>query len=179
MRFKSVISDTRKRTVTLLGAAAGLFLLSGLVFAHHSNAVIDKDNATTVSGTVTQLVFANPHPAIYFDADVKDSRGGVVNWFAAGGGGVLDMRKKGWTNKTLQPGDRILIMGHQSKDGRPLMGFRKLYRCSGEEVPLGYDPTNRSEYSTRVKWDDISPERVRAMCQQGTLQGTIGPRPLQ
>ena len=85
------------------------------------------------------------------------------------------MRRNGWTNKTLKPGDRILILGHQSKDGRPLMGFRKLYRCSGEEVRLGYDPTNRSEYSTRVVWEDITPERVRAMCQEGTLQGEIRP----
>jgi hypothetical protein len=104
---------------------------------------------------------------------VKDAQGKVVNWFAAGGGGVLSLRKVGWTNKTLKPGDRILILGHQSKDGRPLMGFRKLYRCSGEEVQLGYDPANRSEYSTRVTWEDISPERVRSMCEQGTLQGTI------
>jgi hypothetical protein len=155
-------------------AAAALFLASLQTLAHHSNAVIDKDNATTVSGTVTQLVFANPHPAIYFDADVKDRSGNVVNWFAAGGGGVLSLRKVGWTNKTLKPGDRILILGHQSKDGRPLMGFRKLYRCSGEEVQLGYDPANRSEYSTRVTWEDIPPERVRSMCEQGTLVGTVG-----
>jgi hypothetical protein len=167
----------RKRVWPALGATAGLFLAAAFAFAHHSNAVIDKDNATTVSGTVTRLMFANPHPAIYFDADVKDRQGNVVNWFAAGGGGVLDMRKKGWTNKTLKPGDRILILGHQSKDGRPLMGFRKLYRCSGEEVALGYDPTNRSEYSTRVVWEDISPERVRAMCEQGTLEGFIGQKP--
>ena len=178
MGSRSVIPESMRTSVLpALGVAAGLFLASGLVFAHHSNAVIDKDNATTVSGTVTRLLFANPHPAIYFDADVKDQQGNIVNWFAAGGGGVLDMRKKGWTNKTLKPGDRILILGHQSKDGRPLMGFRKLYRCSGEEVALGYDPTNRSEYSTRVVWEDISPERVRAMCEQGTLQGMLGAKP--
>jgi hypothetical protein len=160
-----------------MAAAAGILLLAAQALAHHSNALIDKDNATTVSGTVTRLLFANPHPAIYFDADVKDKDGKVVNWFAAGGGGVLDMRKKGWTNKTLQPGDRILILGHQSKDGRPLMGFRKLYRCSGEEVALGYDPTNRSEYSTRVVWDDYNPEQVRAMCEAGTLDGLLAPQP--
>ena len=159
-----------------LSVAIGLFLVSGLTFAHHSNAVIDKDNATMVTGTVTKLAFANPHPAVYFDADVKDSQGQVVNWFAAGGGGVLSLRKAGWTNKTLQPGDRILIQGHQMKDGRPLLGFRRLYRCSGEAVPLGYDPENESEYSTRVKWELISPERVQEMCAKGTLEGTIKPK---
>ena len=165
------------QALAVASVATGLILASGLLFAHHSNAVIDKDNATTVTGTVTRLHFANPHPAIYFDADVKDRQGNVVNWFAAGGGGVLSLRKVGWTNKTLQAGDRILIQGHQIKDGRPLMGFRRLYRCSGEEVQLGYDPANFSEYSTRVKWDEIRPERVRELCAAGTLQGAIPPTP--
>ena len=163
----------KKKLFAVVSGAMGLFLVSGPMFAHHSNAVIDKDNATTVTGTVTKLVFANPHPAFYFDADVKGSDGSVVNWFAAGGGGVLSLRKVGWTNKTLKPGDRILVQGHQIKDGRPLMGFRRLYRCSGEEVQLSYDPANFQEYTTRVKWEPISPERVRAMCAQGTLQGAI------
>ena len=163
----------KKKLFAVVSGALGLFLVSGPMFAHHSNAVIDKDNATTVTGTVTKLVFVNPHPAFYFDADVKDSQGSVVNWFAAGGGGVISLRKVGWTNKTLKPGDRVLVQGHQIKDGRPLMGFRRLYRCSGEEVQLGYDPANFSEYATRVKWEPLGPERVRAMCAQGTLQGTI------
>ena len=165
-----------RNVFTVLSAAIGLFLVSGLLFAHHSNVLIDKESATTATGTVTKLVFANPHPAFYFDADVKGSQGNVVNWFAAGGGGVLSLRKVGWTNKTLKPGDRILVQGHQIKDGRPVMGFRKLYRCSGEEVQLGYDPENFREYTTRIKWETISPERVRAMCAEGTLQGAIKPK---
>ena len=166
----------KKKVFPVLSVAMGLWLVSGLTFAHHSNAVIDKDNATTATGTVTKLAFTNPHPAFYFDADVKGSQGNVVNWFAAGGGGVISLRKVGWTNKTLKPGDRILVQGHQIRDGRPLMGFRRLYRCSGEAVPLGYDPGNESEYVTRIKWEPISPERVRAMCAKGTLEGTIKPK---
>ena len=165
-----------RNVFTVLAVAIVFFLVSGLTFAHHSNAVIDKDNATTVTGTVTRLHFANPHPAFYFDADVKDSQGKGVNWFAAGGGGVISLRQVGWTNKTLKPGDRILVQGHQMKDGRPLMGFRRLYRCSGEAVPLGYDPGNESEYTTRIKWEPISPERVRELCTKGTLEGAMKPK---
>lgn len=165
----------KKKVFAVFSVTAGLFLISGLVFAHHSNAVIDKENATTVTGTVTRLLFANPHPAIYFDADSKDRQGKVVNWFAAGGGGVLSLRKVGWTNKTLKAGDRILIQGHQIKDGRPLMGFRKLYRCSGEEVQLGYDPANFNEYTTRVEWKPINPAQVKEMCAKGTLDGALKP----
>lgn len=165
----------KNKVLAVFGVVVGFCLVSGLALAHHSNTVIDKDNATTVTGTVTRLLFANPHPAVYFDGDVKDSQGKTINWFAAGGGGVLSLREVGWTNKTLVPGDRILVQGHQIKDGRPLMGLRRLYRCSGEEVQLGYDPANLSEYTTRIKWEPISPERVREMCAKGTVQGAIRP----
>ena len=163
----------RKKALAVLSVAVGLFLASGLLFAHHSNAVVDKDKSTTVTGTVTRWRFANPHPAVYLDADVKGSEGHVVNWFAAGGGGVLSLHRLGWTNKTLLPGDRILVQGHPIKDGRPLMAMRRLYRCSGEAVPLGYDPANPREYTTRIVWEEISPERVRAMCDEGTLLGAL------
>ena len=159
------------KALAVFSVAIGLFLASGLLFAHHSEAALDKDHAATVTGTVTKWVFANPHPTVFLDGDVKDSQGKSVNWFAAGGGGVLDLRKAGWTNKTLVPGDRVLVQGQQVKDGRPVMGLRKLYRCSGEQVQLGYDPTEPKN----MKWEPLSPERVREMCAKGTVEGLLRP----
>jgi hypothetical protein len=160
-----------KNTAGAFSVAIGLFLVSGLVSAHHSEAVLDKKNATTVTGTVTKWVFANPHPTVYLDGDVKDSQGNTVNWFAAGGGGVLGLRQAGWTSKTLMPGDRILVQGEQVRDGRPVMGLRKLYRCDGGEIPLGYD----TDDDKSKKFQPISPERVREMCAKGIVQGVIKP----
>ena len=159
------------KALAVFSVASGLFLVSGLLFAHHSEAALDRDNATTVTGTVTKWVFANPHPTVFLDGDVKDSQGKTVNWFAAGGGGVLGLRQAGWTNKTLVPGDRVLVQGEQVKDGRPVLALRKLYRCSGEEVPVGYDPTATKS----LKWKPISPERVREMCANGTVDGVVKP----
>jgi uncharacterized protein DUF6152 len=151
--------------------AIGLFLVSGPLLAHHSEAALDKDNATTVTGTVTKWSFANPHPAVFLDGDVKDSQGKSVTWSAAGGGGVLGLRKAGWTAKTLVPGERILVQGEQVRDGRPVMGLRKLYRCAGEEVPVGYDADDEKS----KKFPPLSPERVREMCAKGTVQGVVKP----
>lgn len=155
----------------VFSVAIGLFLLSGLLFAHHSEAVLDTNNTTTMTGTVTKWAFANPHPTVFLDGDVKDSQGETVAWFAAGGGGVLGLREAGWTNKTLVPGDRILVQGEQVRDGRPVLGLRKLYRCDGEEVRVGYDPDD-SKYK---KFEPLSPERVRDMCAKGVVQGVIKP----
>jgi uncharacterized protein DUF6152 len=161
----------KNKAVRVFSVAIGLFLLSGLLVAHHSEALLDKDNKTTVTGTVTKWSFANPHPTVFLDGDVKDSEGKAVNWYASGGGGVLDLRKAGWTNKTLVPGDRILVQGQQVKDGRPVMGLRKLYRCSGEEVRLGYDADDEKN----KKFEPLSPERVREMCAKGIVQGVVKP----
>lgn len=161
----------KNKVLAVFSLAIGLFPVSPLLFAHHSDTQIDKDNATTVTGTVTKWLLANPHPAIDFDGDVKDSQGNVVKWIAAEGGGVLGLRKAGWTNKTLMPGDRILVQGHQVKDGRPVMGFRKIYRCSGEELPVGYEPGSAKANI----WKPISPERVREMCANGIVEGAIKP----
>jgi hypothetical protein len=162
---------TKNTALRVFSMALGLFLLSGMLFAHHSEALLDKNNETTVTGTVTKWVFANPHPAIFLDGDVKDSQGKTVNWWAAGGGGVLGLRKAGWTNKTLVAGARILVQGEQVTDGRPVIGLRKLYRCDGEEVRMGYD----ADESKSKKFEPLSPERVQEMCAKGIVQGVIKP----
>jgi hypothetical protein len=162
---------TKNKAVGLFLVAVGLFLLSGLLRAHHSEAALDKNSKTTVTGTVTKWSFANPHPTVYLDGDVKDSQGKTVNWFAAGGGGVLGLRKAGWTNKTLVPGERLLIQGEQVRDGRPVMGLRKLYRCEGQEVPMGYE----ADEDKNKKFEPLSLERVREMCAKGVVQGVVKP----
>jgi hypothetical protein len=161
----------KKKALAVFSVAIGLFLTSGLLFAHHSEAALDKNNKTTVTGTVTKWAFTNPHPTINLDGDVKDSQGKTVNWFAAGGGGVLGLRKAGWTNKTLVPGERILVQGEQVRDGRPVIGLRKLYRCDGEEVPVGYE----ADDSKSKKFEPLNPARVREMCAKGVVQGVIKP----
>lgn len=160
----------KREQLARFSLALGLLLVSRALFAHHSGAELKKDNTTTVTGTVTKWMLANPHPTVFIEGDVKDNQGKTVNWYAAGGGGVLGLRKAGWTNKTLMPGDRVLVQGQQVRDGRPVMGLRKLYRCSGEEVSLGYDADD-----AKNKLEPINPERVREMCAKGVVHGVIKP----
>jgi hypothetical protein len=162
---------TRNNVTAVFSVTIGLILIPGLLSAHHSEASLDKNNETTVTGTVTKWTFANPHPAVNLEGDVKDSQGKTVTWFAAGGGGVLGLRKAGWTNKTLAAGDRILVQGEQVRDGRPVMGLRKVYRCDGNEIPVGYE----ADEAKSTKFAPLSPERVREMCAKGVVLGVIKP----
>jgi len=157
----------RKSVFAVLSLAASLYLVSGLLWAHHSNAVADKDKIITRAGKVTKLHFANPHVAIYFT--VKDSQGNEVGWFAAGAGPQALRKEAGWTNKTVLPGEAVIVQGNPNKDGRPVMTLRGLYRCRGERVGLSRGIDEPGEYITRVAAPGLPPEEVRAMCAAAGL----------
>ena len=70
------------KVFVFLGLTAGLLMISGSVLAHHSNAPSDKDRLVTLTGTVSNFAFRNPHVSVSFD--VTDGQGNVVTWFAAG-----------------------------------------------------------------------------------------------
>lgn len=152
----------KAKVVVFFGLTAGLLMISGSVLAHHSNAISDKDRLVTLTGTVTKFAFINPHVAVYFD--VKDDQGNAVNWYSAGGSPVALHRDAGWTNKTFKVGEQILVQGHPNRDGRPLMLFMRLYRCSGEMIPVDNAKTEAGEYLTHVKMVTLEPTRVQAAC---------------
>ena len=86
-------------------------------FAHHGNSAYDESHPITITGTVTEFVWSNPHCQIYLD--VKDEKGSVLNW------GVETMSpgilaREGWTKATLKPGDRVNITLIPAKNGAPI-----------------------------------------------------------
>jgi len=153
----------KSKMLICLSLAAGLLAISGSAWAHHSNALVDKDRLVTMTGTVTKFAFLNPHVSVYLD--VKDPSGKTTNWITAGGSPLELHRDAGWTNKTFKEGDKILVQGHPNRDGQPLMQTMRLYRCdSGEEVPLNQAKENPGEYLSRVPIVTLPPARVEAVC---------------
>ena len=89
-------------TIVSLGIAAG-------AYAHHSAAPhFDMDNPVTVEGVITELRLVNPHAYVYFD--VTDDTGEVANWRCELAGGT-GMRRRGWTDDSLLPGQAITMTG--------------------------------------------------------------------
>ena len=101
-----------------IGAAS--LLLSGLILgstsasAHHSFAMFDNTKNVTVTGTVKNVAYANPH--VWVDMIVVDDKGKPVTWGMEGGnlGGLYRM---GWTKDTVKVGDKIKMDVHPLKDG--------------------------------------------------------------
>lgn len=102
----------RKRFVFV---AAASLLFSAPLFAHHGFAGrYDEEHPVTVSGTVVELQFMNPHSFIIFEG--KDTSGTVERWQAELGSANL-LAREGWTRTTLKAGDHITIIGPQNKNG--------------------------------------------------------------
>ena len=49
------------------GLAAGLFLISLPLAAHHSRAIYDQQRTVTLEGVVTKYVWTNPHVYLYVE----------------------------------------------------------------------------------------------------------------
>jgi hypothetical protein len=104
---------------TFMVIVASLLLLCGSALAHHGNSAYDEEHWTTLSGTVTEFVWSNPHCEIFLD--VKDNAGKAVNWaIESQSPGIL--RRNNWTRTTLKAGDQITITVAPAKNGAPV-GF--------------------------------------------------------
>ena len=122
-----------KKLILSLIFFAICLVLSGPAFAHHGAAAYDMSKTITVTGTVTDFQFVNPHVLIAMD--VKDASGKVEKWQ-----GELTspnhLSRAGWTKSTLKPGDQVSLIGGPAKSGSPTMWIRKIMK-DGEEVSLG------------------------------------------
>jgi hypothetical protein len=110
----------RSKVGVALFVTVGLLVLSGAALAHHSAAgLFSPDVEKTITGTVKQWLFVNPHPAIVMD--VKNAQGEVETWriqFPATAG---LSRRFGWTRGSIKPGDEVKIHGNPYLDERKVM----------------------------------------------------------
>ena len=102
------MSSHRLTTLIPMGA---LLLFSGVVplAAHHSWPVT-YDKLVTVKGTVTQFMWANPHPMI--TVEVQTPNGRTEKW-EIGGPAINRMEANGWNKSTVKSGDVITGIGYQ------------------------------------------------------------------
>jgi hypothetical protein len=102
-----------------IALAACLLAMCGPLQAHHGNSAYDEEHWITLSGTVTEFVWANPHCQVFLD--VKDDKGAVINWaIESQSPGIL--RRNNWVRTSVKAGDQIAITLAPAKNGAPV-GF--------------------------------------------------------
>ena len=101
-----------------------VWLVLGLIgsvtpsFAHHSTAMYNMANPTTVTGVVKRFEWVNPHAYIYLE--VTDEKGNKVEW-AIEMMSLNHLKSYGWLHDTVKPGDVITCTVGAAKSGDPAM----------------------------------------------------------
>ena len=103
-----------KRKIRVLAVvAATLNALPAL--AHHSFSMFDHSQVVSVTGTVKELEWTNPHAWLHIVA--KDEKSGApVDW-AFEMASVGQISRQGWKSDSVKPGDTITVQMHPLKDG--------------------------------------------------------------
>ena len=117
---------------TMFSSAIVIAVLAAAVpiSAHHSWPV-DMSKLVTVKGTVTEVMWENPHPM--FTLEVRTSDAKTEKW-TVGGPAINRMEANGWTPKTIKPGDMITGIGYQFGDGQKIIRLEKVVLPDGKEM---------------------------------------------
>ena len=121
-----------------LALLAGLALatVAPTLSAHHSFAAeFDAAKPFKLTGTVTKVVWANPHAWLYIDVtDAATQK--VTNW-AVELNSPNALMRAGWKRDTLKSGDVITVEGSLAKDGSPTGNARSVLTSTGQQLFAG------------------------------------------
>ena len=116
--------------------AIGIALLSTPALSHHGAAVVyDLSEHLTMSGTVTDFQFVNPHVLIFFEVENDD--GSSTVWSAGLTSPNRLARSDGWTRETFKPGDTVTITGSPARSGAPSLWVDAVLDGNGNSLLQG------------------------------------------
>ena len=96
-------------------ATVAVLALAVPASAHHSFSMFDSDKTVSVSGTVKEFEWVNPHSWLRVTVDDK-ATGRPAQWaFEMGSPG--QQAQKGWKPDSVKPGDKVTVSFHPLKDG--------------------------------------------------------------
>ena len=102
----------KKLTVTV--AAVWVLLVTGSAFAHHSPVMFDRSKKQTITGTVKEFVWTNPHASIQIE--VMNAQGGTDVW-GVEMNSPNNLVKQGWKSTLLKGGDKVSVVGNPLRAG--------------------------------------------------------------
>ena len=102
------------------------FAILFFLMAHHgTGGTYDMDKPITLTGTITEFKFVNPHVLISFDV-------ANVHWLAAGPS-VINWTRTGWNRNSVKVGDRITVTLFPARSGKPEGVVKKMVAANGKE----------------------------------------------
>lgn len=112
----------------LLYTLIGFVCISASISAHHSAEMFNRDEIVTLTGTVKEFQYINPHSWLIVDIDNDD---GTITTWGFEGEGPQDMMHGGVRKGDLPPGAKITITGNPMRDGRPAAMWQTIIKEDG------------------------------------------------
>jgi Cu/Ag efflux protein CusF len=120
---------------TCLAIMAGVMsLAAGSASAHHSFSVFDMQEEISITGTVKEVQWTNPH--IWIWVDVPNEDGEIVTWGLEGMSPNF-LARRGWTRNTLKTGDKVTVSLRPLKSGEPGGMFMQTTAPDGTVLSMG------------------------------------------
>jgi len=108
---------------------------ASVAVAHHSFAAFNTTQEKTVTGTVKQVDWTNPH--IWIWIDVANDKGGA-DTFGFEGMSPNYLERRNWTRTTLKAGDKITVTYNPLRDGKNGGMFRSgKMESNGKVLTMG------------------------------------------
>lgn len=117
--------------------AAVTFSVAGPVVAHHSFAMFDREKEITLTGTVREFQWTNPHA--FIEMDVPDGHGNMERW-SIEMNSPNNLTRQGWKSSLLKPGDKVSVTLNPLRDGKKGGLFVSVVLPDGRVIK---DPTRR------------------------------------
>jgi hypothetical protein len=120
----------RNHVPLVLTGLAGVVLLSTVAAAHHGAASLyDVSKETTIKVTITEFTWTNPHVAVGI-ASVEDKS---QRWLLELGS-PPNITNRGWTAKSLKPGDVVTVTFNPGLRGMRIGRLLKVVLPDGKEL---------------------------------------------
>ena len=119
----------RWRTMIAIGA----LLSGGSALAHHSFAMFDQKKIMTLSGTVHEFQWTNPHAFL----EIEVPEGGKTTRWSLELNSPNNLKRQGWSRSAVKTGDKVTVRMNPLRDGQHGGLFLDLKFASGKVLDSG------------------------------------------
>jgi len=95
---------------TLIGLALSALVATSSMqaLAHHSTTMFDREKVYTITGSVQEVQWTNPHVAIFILGTIKEGDSPTLWLMEMTSPGNL-VRAGGWTRNVVKAGDKVVV----------------------------------------------------------------------
>jgi hypothetical protein len=99
-----------------LAATCGVLAVATAAQAHHSGAMFDRTKQVTITGTVKEFNWTNPHASFAIETMKAD---GSTELWGVEMNSPNNLVREGWTRTTINAGDKVQVLINPLRDGKP------------------------------------------------------------